>query len=110
MPSKERLIREIIAFATLSGKRDEEKIISLGIDFSQFPETIIQEEMFKLEERVIGDKEMYLNDLLRSYKREVHREQLVTLQQKMRVDGADKEALLKEIYEHARKGPEIILE
>jgi DNA primase len=109
MPSKERLIREIIAFTTLTGKHNDEKIVSLSIDFSQFPDTIIQEEMFKLEERVIGDKETYLNDLIRSYKRESHREQLMLLQQKMRVDGADKEAILKEIYEHAKKGPEIIL-
>lgn len=108
MPSKERLIREIIAFTLLTGKHNNEHIISLGIDFKQFPETIIQEEMFKLEERVIGDKEKYLDDLIRSYRRESHREQLVLLQQKLRIDGADKEAVLKEIYEHAKKGPETI--
>lgn len=110
MPSKERLIREIIAFCTLTGKHQDEKVTQLSIDFTQFPETIIQEEMFKLEERVIGDKDVYLNDLIRSYRRESHKEQLVILQQKMRVDGADKEALLKEIYEHAKKGPEILLD
>ncbi|MBP9867274.1 MAG: DNA primase [Candidatus Pacebacteria bacterium] len=109
MNGKERLIREIIAFSMLTKTHDDEKVIALGIDFSQFPETIIQEEIFKLEERVIGDKMMYLNDLIRSYKREAHREQLMLLQQKMRVDGADKEAILKEIYDHAKKGPEVIL-
>lgn len=109
MNGKERLVREIIAFSMLTKTHDDEKVIALGIDFSQFPETIIQEEIFKLEERVIGDKMMYLNDLIRSYKREAHREQLMLLQQKMRVDGADKEAILKEIYDHAKKGPEVIL-
>jgi DNA primase len=109
MPSKERLIREIIAFSKLTGKHEDERVTSLSIDFTQFPETIVQEEMFKLEERVIGDKDVYFNDLIRSYKREIHREQLVVLQQKMRVDGADKEAILKEIYDHAKKGPEVIL-
>jgi DNA primase len=109
MPSKERLMREIIAFATLTGKHEDERVLSLSIDFAQFPDTIIQEEMFKLEERVIGDKDTYLHDLIRSYRRESHKEHLVLLQQKMRVDGADKEALLKEIYEHAKKGPEVLL-
>lgn len=109
MPSKERLIREIIAFIKLTGKHDDERVVSLSIDFEQFPETIIQEEMFKLEERIIADKEMYLNDLIKSYKRESHKEYLIILQQKMRIDGADKEAILKEIYEHAKKGPEVIL-
>lgn len=110
MPSKERLMREIIAFSMLTGKHEDEKVIALSIDFKQFPDAIIQEEMFKLEEKVIGNKDMYLNDLIRSYKREIHREQLVLLQQKMRVDGADKEALLKEIYEHAKKGKDVILD
>lgn len=109
MPSKERLIREIIAFSTLTNTHNDERIIALNIDFSQFPEEILQEEIFKLEEKVIGDKLAYLNDLIRSYRREMHREQLVLLQQKMRVDGADKEAILKEIYDHAKKGPDVIL-
>jgi DNA primase len=109
MPSKERLAREIIAFTSLVGKHNDTIVTSLEIDFNQFPETIIQEEMFKLEERVIGDKDKYLLDLVRSYRRESHREKLVILQQKMRIEGADKEAILKEIYEHAKKGPEIVL-
>lgn len=109
MPSKERLVREIIAFVTLTNTHTDERVSSLSIDFAQFPEVIIQEEMFKLDKRMIGDKDIYLSDLLRSYKRELHREQLIDLQQKMRVDGADKEAILKEIYDHAKKGPEVIL-
>lgn len=109
MPHKERLTREIIAFTKLTNKHTEERVVSLSIDFAQFPETIIQEEMFKLEEKVTGDKDIYLNDLIRSYKRETHREHLVLLQQKMREEGADKEAILKEIYDHAKKGPEVIL-
>lgn len=109
MPSKERLIREIIAFSLLTKKQNDEKVLSLGIDFEQFPEAVIGEEVFKLEERVIADKEKYLEDLIKSYRREIHKEQLVVLQQKMREEGADKEAILKEIYEHAKKGPEIML-
>lgn len=109
MPSKERLVREIIAFVNLTDSHTDERVVSLSIDFTQFPETIIQEEMFKLEERVIADKKQYLHDLIRTYKRELHKEQLVALQQKMREEGADKEAILKEIYDHAKKGPEVIL-
>lgn len=105
MPSKERLLREIIAFSTLTGIHKDERVTSLSIDFQQFPETIIEEEMFKLEERIIGDKDKYFNDLVKSFKKEQHKDQLIILQQKMRIDGADKEAILKEIYDHVKKGP-----
>jgi DNA primase len=108
MPSKERLIREIIAFTKLTNTHNDERVISLSIDFAQFPEAIIQEEMFSLEERVVADKDKYLDDLIRTFKKEQHKEQLIVLQQKLRVDGADKEAILQEIYEHAKKGPEVI--
>jgi endo-1,4-beta-mannosidase len=73
---------------------------------NQFPEAIIQEEKFKLEEKVIGDKEKYLEDLIKSYKKEQHKEDLMKLQQKLREDGSDHEALLKEIYDHVKKGSE----
>ncbi len=105
MPSKERLLREIIAFSKMTSLHHDERVVALSLDFTQFPDSIIEEEMFKLEEKVIGDKEKYFNDLLKSYKKEQHREQLISLQQKMRVDGADKEAILKEIYDHVKKGP-----
>jgi DNA primase len=108
MASKERLMRELIAFAKLTGKHTDERFISLSIDVQEFPETIIQEEMFKLEEKAIGDKNQYFEDLMKSFKREMHKEQLVFLQQKLREEGADKEAILKEIYEHAKKGPELV--
>lgn len=109
MPSKERLVREIVAFVTLTDKHTDERVVSLSLDFAQFPDTIIQEEMFKLEEKIIVDKEKYFDDLIRSFKREQHKEQLVQLQQKLRSEGVDKEAVLKEIYDHAKKGPEVIL-
>ena len=65
--------------------------------------------MFKLEEKMIGDKDTYFDDLIKTYRKEEHKEQLVLLQKKLRTDGADKEALLKEIYEHAKKGVDVIL-
>lgn len=105
MPSKERLVREIIAFSKLTALHNDERVTSLSIDFTQFPDTIIEEEMFKLEEKVIGDKDKYFNDLIKSFKKEQHKEQLIFLQQKMRIDGADKEAILKEIYDHVKRGP-----
>ena len=104
LPSKERLTREIIAYATLTGKLADEKLSGLSLDMNQFPEAIIQEEMFKLEEKVRGDKDAYLNDLITSYKREQHKGSLLELQQKLRQEGADTEAVLKEIYDLAKKG------
>lgn len=106
LPSKERLSREIIAYATLIGQLTDEKITSLSIDINQFPSAIIQEEMFKLEEKVNGNKDKYLNDLIKSYKKEIHKEKLNELQQKFKEDNVDHEAILKEIYEHIKNGAE----
>jgi DNA primase len=104
IPSKERLLREIIAFITLTNKADDEQVKSLSLDITQFPEAIIQEEMFKLEEKVIGDKGKYLRDLLSSYKKELHKEQLAALQGKLKEDGADHEKILQEIETHMKRG------
>jgi hypothetical protein len=104
LPSKDRLTREIIAYATLYGKLKDQKIRELSIDVEQFPEGIIQEEMFKIEERVIGDKDKYFDDLLKTYRREKHKEELVALQQKYRIDGADHDAIMKEIHDHMKRG------
>ncbi len=106
LPSIERLEREIIAFALLTGKEHDELFISLEIDRGQFPEAIVQEEMFELEKRVLADKDAYFKDLMETHKREKHKAHLVTLQKKLREDGADHEAILKEIYEHVKKAAE----
>lgn len=104
LPSKERLTREIVAYATLTNKLNDKDLSLLKIDVKQFPEAILQEEMFKLEEKLIGDKDAYFSDLIRAYKKEMHREGLVALQQKLRMEGVDKEEVLKEIYEHVKSG------
>ncbi len=101
-----RLEREIIAYAMLTGKENHEEFLSLGIDRAQFPDVIIQEEMFELEKRVIADKENYFKDLMTTHKREQHKAHLMMLQKKLREDGADHEAILKQIYEHAKKAVE----
>ena len=64
---------------------------------------ILQEEMFELEKRVIADKESYFKDLMTTHRREQHKAHLMMLQKKLREEGADHEAILKEIYEHAKK-------
>lgn len=101
-----RLEREIVAYAMLIGKEENEEYLSLSIDREQFPDAIIQEEMFALEKRVIADKESYFKDLMTTHKREQHKAHLMMLQKKLREDGADHEAILKEIYEHAKKAAE----
>ena len=104
LSSKDRLLREIIAYATLIGKLDDELFTSLHIDISIFPDAIIQEEMFNLEKKVISNKEKYFDDLIRSYKKEIHKEGLQYLQKKFREDGADHDSILQEINEHVKKG------
>jgi DNA primase len=106
LPSKDRLEKEIIAYALLTGRENDEIFLSLEIDRDQFPEAIIQEEMFELEKRVIADRDAYFKDLMNTHKREQHKAHLVTLQKKLREDGADHEAVLKEIYEHVKKAVE----
>jgi DNA primase len=98
-----RLEREIIAYSMLIGKEGDEEFLSLSIDREQFPDAIIQEEMFELEKRVIADKESYFKDLMTTHKKEQHKAHLMMLQKKLREDGADHEAILKQIYEHAKK-------
>ena len=71
---------------------------------NQFPEAILQEEMFKLEEKVIGDKDKYFNDLIATYRKLIHKEEMITLQKKLNEEGADHEAVMKEINDHAKKG------
>jgi DNA primase len=103
LPSKDRLEREILAYARLIGKLDDEEFLSLSIDKDQFPEAILQEEMFELEKRAVADKEVYFKDLMEAHKREQHKTKLVALQKKLREEGADHESVLKEIYEHVKK-------
>ncbi len=98
-----RLEREIIAFARLIGKEKDEEFLSLPLDKGQFPDGIIQEEMFELEKRIIVDKVSYFKDLMTTHKKEQHKAHLMMLQKKLREDGADHEVILQEIYEHAKK-------
>ena len=104
VPSKERLTREIVAYVTLTGKLTDERVTGLSLDIAQFPDAIIQEEMFKLEEKLIGDKEKYFNDLIARYKKIKHEEDLTDLHKKFREEGADHEHILKEIHDHVKKG------
>ncbi len=98
-----RLEKELVALATLIGKLNHETFVSLKIDIAQFPEVIIQEEMFALEKKMISNKEEYFNDLMSTHKKEQHKAHLMMLQKKLREDGADHEAILREIYEHVKK-------
>lgn len=102
--SKERLTREIIAFSTLTNKLTDKNLKSLSLDMNQFPEAILQEEMFKLEEKVTGDKDKYFNDLIATYKKLIHKEEMIALQKKLNEEGVDYEAVMKEINDHAKKG------
>lgn len=102
VPVKDRLARELIAFAKLYDKFADENFIALALDVHQFPDAIIQEDMFKLEEKLIGSKEDYFKDLVRSYKKELVKEELQDLQEKLKSEGADTEALMKQIYDLAK--------
>lgn len=104
LPNNVRLMRELVAFTILTNKQEDTNIQELGIDLTQFPDAVIQEEMFLLEEKVIGDKEKYLEDLIRALKKERHREELIKLQKELKEDGADIEGLLQKIHNHVKNG------
>jgi len=101
---KERLMRELIAYAKLHDKVGDENFTALTLDANQFPEAIIQEEMFRLEERLIGDKDVYFKDLIKSYKKELHREEMAQIKDRMHEEGADTEGLLKKLYDLVKRG------
>ncbi len=103
--SKERLLREMIAFATLKGKLDDPKFVELALDAAQFPEAVIQEEMFKLEEKATGDVDTYFNDLIKTYKKMADKETYADLHAKLLVvekGTEDEKKLLEELSNHAK--------
>lgn len=102
--SKERLAKELLAYAKLYDKADEEAFSTLQLDAQQFPDAIIQEEMFKLEERLIGDKDAYFADLIKSYKKELHKQEMADIKGKMQEEGADTETLLQKLYDLVKRG------
>lgn len=106
LPSIDRLEKELIAFALLTGKEGDEVFVSLNIDRQKFPDAILEEEMFQLEKKVITDRDSYFKDLMTTHKKEQHKAHLMHLQKKLREDGADHESILKEIYEHVKKAIE----
>ncbi len=103
MPPIERLSKELIAFARLHKKEEHNEYLSLSIDIEAFPDVIIEEEMFSLEKKAIGDKEAYFRDLMSTYKKEEHKAELIRLQKKLKEEGADIEAIMVEIYDHVKK-------
>jgi DNA primase len=101
---KERLSKELIAFAKLYNKGEDERYQSLSLDVGQFPEAVIQEEMFKLEERLIGDKEHYFRDLIQRYKGELGKEEENALFSKVREAGEDALLTLQKVWELKKRG------
>lgn len=104
MQAKDRILKELIAYATLFQKLADISFLELSIDVGAFPDALIQEEMFKLEEKLIGDKEAYFKDLVKSYKRELQKEELAMLQEKLRKGGDNADELLKQMYDLVKRG------
>jgi hypothetical protein len=109
VPSKERLEREIIAYATLIGKLGDERFLSLKLDLNKFPEAILQEEMFKLEERVIGDKDKHFEGIILKYENELLDEEERNIQAKYHIEGADQDEIMREHAEFKKRRQEKLL-
>ncbi len=98
MKSKEKLARELMAFIHWKNLFDDEMIKDLNIDKNQFPDAVIQEEIFVLEEKLIGNHNSYIKDLIRNYKKEMYKEELEILKSKLKDEDVNSDEILKEIY------------
>lgn len=99
-PRKEKVALELAAFVHLKDLHNHEDIISLGFDVRQFPEEILQEEIFSIEEKVVGNHETYFKDLINSYRKELKNEKLFALQKRLKVSEPElQEKIMGEIYD-----------
>ncbi len=96
----EKLSRELLAFARLYKK--EKEIKSLGIDVHMFPDAIIEETMFTLEEQLLGDKETYFTDIVARFKDETRKQSLKELHAKLKDPSADHDSIMKEMHSIAK--------
>ncbi len=68
-------------------------------------EAVIQEEMFKLEEKVTGDVDVYFDDLIKTYKKIIDKEVYADLHAKLLLvekGTEDEKKLLQELSSHAK--------
>lgn len=104
VPKKERLARELIAFATLYDRLQTDEFKALNIDVTQFPEAIIQEEIFKLDTSMTGDKEAYFKDHIKNYLLECREEEIELLKTK-KYENPDEEILaVQKMLELKKRG------
>ena len=99
MPPKDRIVRELISFIHFKNLHNHEEVTALELDLNQFPEAILQEEIFSLEEKMIGNGDKYLKDLINTYKRELKKEKMESLQAELRNVDTDHESIMKQIQE-----------
>ncbi len=98
IPKKEMLVREIIALIRLKDLKDSDHIKDLEIDINLFPDQIIEEEIFKIEEKLTsGNSETYFKDLIKSYKKELFNDKIEVLQKKLRDGTENEEEIMKEL-------------
>lgn len=98
IPKKEMLAREIIALIKLKDLKDSDHVKDLEIDITIFPDQIIEEEIFKIEEKLTsGNSEIYFKDLIKSYQREIYNEKIEILQKKLRDGTENEEEIMKEL-------------
>ena len=96
----DKLSRELLAFAKLYKKEKEVK--ELSIDTKEFPDAIIEETMFELEEKLLGDKEVYFRDLVARLKEETRKRSLKDLHAQLKEPGADHDSIMKEMHSVAK--------
>lgn len=104
VPAKERLSKELIASAILMDKVSDERYVALTLDKDMFPEAIIQEELFRLEEKLPANKEAYFTDLITSYKKILHKEEIEKLKHALQDEEGNHEAIMKQLHDLIKKG------
>lgn len=105
LPRKERVAREILAYMLFTHTKNDEIINSLSIDVGEFPEAILEQEIFLLEKKVHKDekeREKYFKDLIMTYKEILRQEKIVSLQSLLKEGSGDADVLMKELHELTR--------
>jgi DNA primase len=106
VPPLERLTKELVAYCRLKNKQNDEKYMELAIDEAQFPDLLIQEEMFAIEKKPIDDEERHYRSLIESYYKLSYSDEEKRIREKYTGEGADSAAITKEHADFKKRSTE----
>lgn len=95
---KEKVEKELVALCVWQKFQDKDEVKALGLPYDLYPDAIIEQTIFELEKTLRVSPEKLLQELIITYKKQVAKERLLELKQKLK-DEPEKEAeILKEMH------------